>query len=456
MSRKFGKILVVDDEDDILTAVRLFLKQHFAVVQTEKDPSRILPALASDHFDVILLDMNFSTGITSGKEGLFWLNKILEQDASSVIIMMTAYGEIDLAVKAIREGAMDFVVKPWQNEKLLATVMAAMQLRSTRLEVKQLRQREHHLKAQLNSDFTEFIGESKPMQKVYSAIDKVARTDANLLLLGENGTGKELVARSVHNHSNRAGEAFISVDLGSISETLFESELFGHTKGAFTDAKEDRIGRFELASKGTLFLDEIGNLSLPLQAKLLSAIQGRQITRVGSNKPIPVDIRLICATNMPVYDMVAQNRFRQDLLYRINTIEIMLPPLREREGDIALLAQHFLGMFRKKYGKPGLHFSPTTLRKLEKYSWPGNVRELQHAIERAVIMTDSELIQPSDFSFSLPEDREARREGASLSDLEKSTIRKVISKHGGNISQAAKELGLTRAALYRRIEKYGL
>lgn len=456
MAKLNGRILIVDDEQDILQAARLFLKQHFTIVQTESQPQKLQQLLSVETFDVVMLDMNFSIGNTTGREGFQWLNKVLSLDPSVPVIMMTAYGDIELAVKAIKEGAFDFVLKPWENEKLLATVLAAFQLRQSRLEVQQLRSREKVLSEALQKDFGDLVGRSAAMQKVFAAIEKVAATDANILILGENGTGKELVARALHNHSLRAAEPFISVDLGAISESLFESELFGHVKGAFTDAKEDRPGRFEIANKGTLFLDEIGNLSLPLQSKLLTSLQSRQVTRVGSNKNIPVDIRLICATNSPVYEMVAQNRFRQDLLYRINTVEIQLPPLREREEDITLLAEHFLSLSGKKYNKPKMRFSPTTLKKLEKYHWPGNIRELQHAVERAVIMSDSSIIQPSDFSFSLPESRTTEKQPINLEEVERTAIRKVLSKHAGNISHAARELGLTRAALYRRIEKYGL
>ena len=456
MAKRNGRILIIDDEHDILLTARLFLKQHFTIVQTESDPKKLTKILEDETFDVILLDMNFSIGSTSGKEGLHFLNTILARDPSVPVILMTAYGDVELAVKAIKEGAFDFVLKPWENEKLLATVLAAFQLRGTKLEVKELRSREKVLSDDLKKGSTGFIGSSLAMKKVFADIEKVASTDANILILGENGTGKELVARALHDRSLRAAEPFISVDLGAISDSLFESELFGHVKGAFTDAREDRAGRFEIANKGTLFLDEIGNLSLPLQSKLLTVIQNRQVTRVGSNKNIPVNIRLVCATNANIYDMVARNIFRQDLLYRINTVEIHLPPLRERGEDIILLSEHFLELYGRKYNKPKMRFSPTTLKKLEKYHWPGNVRELQHAVERAVIMSDSNIIQPSDFSFSLPDSKGSEKQSINLEEVERNAIKKVISKHGGNISHAARELGLTRAALYRRIEKYGL
>lgn len=457
MAKINGKILIIDDEDDVLIAARLLLKQHYSIVQTLNNPEKITETILKENYDAVLLDMNFSTGNTSGKEGFYWLNRIMSLDSSVPVVMMTAYGDIELAVKAIKEGAMDFVLKPWQNEKLIATVNAAFALHQSKLEVKQLKVREKHLVNEIEKDFSEFIGKSPAILKVFNTIEKVAKTDANVLILGENGTGKELVARALHKHSLRKFEHFVSVDLGSISETLFESELFGHTKGAFTDAKEDRIGRFELATKGTLFLDEIGNLSLPLQSKLLTAIQSKQITKVGSSKVTNTDIRLICATNLPVYEMVQQQKFRQDLLYRINTVEIILPALRERIVDIAPLTEHFLHFYSKKYNKKNMRINPGTIKKLEHYHWPGNVRELQHAVERAVILCDTSIIQPSDFFFSLPEQKNiSENNSVKLEDVERSAIIKAISKHAGNISQASKELGLTRAALYRRIEKYGL
>ena len=363
-----------------------------------------------------------------------------------------------MAVRAMKEGATDFILKPWQNEKLLATLSAAMNLRQSRTEVDHLRSREKQLSADLDQRFRDFIGRCPAMERVFSAIQKVAGTDANVLILGENGTGKELAARSLHRQSLRASEVFISVDMGALTETLFESELFGHVRGAFTDAREDRAGRFEIASGGTLFLDEIGNLSLPLQAKLLTVLENRQVTRLGSHKPRSIDVRLICATNMPIHEMVTQKRFRQDLLYRINTVEIQLPPLRERTEDIPFLVDHFLEIYSKKYHKPHLRITPATLRKFQKYHWPGNIRELRHAIERAVIMSDSHLLQPSDFLLKAPD---VEKEGFvfdsyDLEEVEKVVIRRTLSKYGGNVSRAAEELGLTRTSLYRRLEKYGL
>ena len=458
MSPKIGKILVVDDDEDVLLAARLFLKQHVAFVHTEKNPNNIPTLLKNENYDVILLDMNFTRDMTSGAEGFHWLDKILEIDPSAVVVLITAYGDVELAVRAIKEGATDFVLKPWQNERLLATISAAMNLRQSRMEAAGLRLRQKLLSADLDQPFHDLLGICPAIQQIFMIIQKVAKTDANVLILGENGTGKELVARELHRQSHRANEVFISVDMGAITETLFESELFGHVKGAFTDAREDRAGRFEIASGGTLFLDEIGNLSLALQAKLLTVLQNREVIRLGSNKPRPIDIRLICATNMPIREMVAQKNFRQDLLYRINTVEIQLPPLRERQEDFPLLIEHFLTIYSKKYHKPLRRVSAATLKKLKNYHWPGNVRELQHAIERAIIMSDTQTLQPADFFFTSPETKDDGLvfEDYNLEEVEKVIIRKALSKYGGNISHVAKELGLTRTSLYRRLEKYGL
>lgn len=462
MSKLFGKILVVDDDEDVLHALRLLLKKHSRVVHTEKNPEHIPTLLKNEDYDLILLDMNFTQDVTSGREGFYWLDKILELDPSAVVILITAYGDVETAVRAIKEGATDFVLKPWQNERLLATLSSAMRLRYTRKEATRLRSRERQLSADLDHQFQDFVGGAAPsMQRVFETIDKVARTDANVLILGENGTGKELVARALHRASKRADDVFVAVDMGALPETLFESELFGHVKGAFTDAKGERAGRFEVASEGTLFLDEIGNVSLPLQAKLLTVIQRREVFRVGSNKATPIDVRLVCATNMPIYEMVQEKSFRQDLLYRINTVEIRLPPLRERVEDIALLVEHFLGKYARKYQKMIKGVQPAALKKMQKYHWPGNVRELEHMIERAVIMTESSLLQPEDFFFAGHYDMEEAQDGLvfdnyNLEEVEKMVIRKALHKRDGNISKAAEELGLTRASLYRRLEKYGL
>ena len=458
MAKETGKILVIDDDEDVLHAARLFLKQHLSLVHTEKNPANIPSLLKNESYDVILLDMNFTGDVTSGQEGFLWLNKILEIDPSAIVVLITAYGDVELAVRAIKEGATDFVLKPWQNEKLLATISAALNLRRSKIEVDTLRSRQAQLSADLDQPFHAFVGTCPAMKEVFNSISKVAKTDAHVLILGENGTGKELVARELHRQSLRAGEVFISVDMGAITETLFESELFGHVKGAFTDAKENRAGRFEIASGGTLFLDEIGNLSLPLQSKLLTVLENHEVMRLGSNKMIPIDIRLICATNMPIHEMINRNEFRQDLLYRINTVEIHLPPLRERREDIPLLLDHFLDVYSKKYHKKDKRVSSATIKKFEKYHWPGNIRELRHAIERAVIMSESKVLQPTDFFLTPKESEEASMvlESYNLEEAEKLMIRKSLTKHGGNVSHAAEELGLTRTSLYRRMQKYGL
>jgi DNA-binding NtrC family response regulator len=455
---RIGKILIVDDDEDVLKAARFFLKKHVEVIHTEKNPENIPNLLSNDSYDVILLDMNFTRDVTSGQEGLYWLSRILAVDPQAVVIMITAFGDVNLAVNAIRQGATDFVLKPWQNEKLLATIFAAGSLHQSRLEVVSLRSRQEQLSADLNRPFSEFVGSSPAMQRVYDTIVKVAATDAKVLILGENGTGKELVARSLHRNSGRSKEVFISVDMGAVSESLFESELFGHVKGAFTDAVTDRAGRFEVASGGTLFLDEIANLPLQMQSKILRAIETKQIARLGSSKPVPVDIRLICATNTNLGEMVARNEFRQDLLYRINTVEIHLPPLRDRGEDLQLLAEYFLRIYCRKYHKPLKSIGAATVNKLTKYRWPGNVRELEHCIERAVILGEGQVLQPEDFLFA---PAMAGEEGIvfdsyNLEQVEKAIVRRAIAKHKGNISHAADELGLSRASLYRRMEKYGL
>ena len=453
-----GKILAVDDNEDILFSLRLLLRSHVEKVVTTNAAFDIPDLMAKEDFDVILLDMNFTKDAISGQEGFDWLHKILEIDPNAVVLFITAYGDVEKSVRAIKEGATDFILKPWQNEKLLATINSALNLRASKLEIQQLKSRQKAINQVMNKSFREFIGNSAEMQKVYSSISKVTATDASVLILGENGTGKELVARALHNNSHRSDEAFISVDLTSISETLFESELFGHVKGSFTDAKADRPGRFEIASGGTLFLDEIGNLPMPLQAKILTVLERREVIRVGSNKPQQIDIRLVCATNMPLHQMIEEGKFRQDLLYRINTVEIDLPPLRERYGDIPLLAKHFLNIYTKKYNKPLQSFTKDAMKRLEEGQWPGNVRELQHVVERAVIMSETEWITPNDLQIRIlnkaTDDLEL--ENYDLEQVEKTIILKVMKMHQGNISKAASELGLTRTSLYRRMEKYGL
>lgn len=459
MNKMDAKILIVDDDQDVLLAARLFLKQHFTTIHTEKKPENIPALLRGESYDLILLDMNFSRDATSGKEGFYWLNKIIEIDPLAVVIFITGYGDIELAVQGIKEGATNFILKPWDNKKLLATITANLKVRHSKEEIEDLKSKQKVLIANQDQGYDTLIGDSPAMQRVMATVEKVAKTDANVLILGENGTGKELIARAIHRASARHNEIFISVDLGAISETLFESELFGFKKGAFTDAKEDRAGRFEAANKGTIFLDEIGNLSFNLQSKLLSVLQNRKVIRLGTNREIPIDVRLVCATNMPLYQMVNEGKFRQDLLYRINTVEILLPPLLERLEDIQALVEHFLVIYCKKYKMPLKRIHPTTIRRLEKHHWPGNIRELQHAVERAVIMSEGNTLGPHDFFLSQTEDGNYNPEDDDVTNLEereKLLVRKVIDKHGGNISKAARELGLTRASLYRRIEKHGL
>ena len=458
MEKVLGKILIIDDDEDVLLAGKMFLKKHAKEVIIEQNPKKIPFLLNHDSYDVILLDMNFSQDTTSGKEGFFWLKEIMEREPKSVVIMITAFGDVEMAVRALKEGATDFVLKPWQNEKLLATISAASKLKASYDEVNELQKQSKQLGEDLSQPYKTVIGESPAMQQIFSLIDKVAETDANVLILGENGTGKEVIARAIHQRSLRSNKVFVGVDMGAIPETLFESELFGHKKGAFTDAKDDRVGRFEVANKGTLFLDEIGNLSMPMQSKLLSVLQNREITKVGANKATPIDVRLISATNMPLYEMVKEHKFRQDLVYRINTVEIHLPPLRDRREDIPLLAAHFADLYAKKYRKPGIQCSAALISFFKQYHWPGNIRELQHAIERGVIMSDGKTLKPEDFTFLQvqQEAEEARQPTLNLDDVERRAVEKAMNKHEGNISKAARELGLTRASLYRRLEKYGL
>ncbi len=458
MAEKFGKILIVDDDQDVLQAARLYLKRHVKTIHTEKDPENLPGLLASSSYDVILLDMNFTKDMTGGSEGFYWLEKIRTIYPEQIVIMITAFGDVDTAVKAIKYGATDFVLKPWQNEKLLATISAALQLKISRDKIITLTTINRELQNDSAKPFSDFLGESPKMEKVFADIKKVAATDANILILGENGTGKELVARSLHKYSKRSDKSFISVDMGSMNENLFESELFGHDKGAFTDAKSEKIGRFEIAEGGTLFLDEIGNIPLHLQAKILRALESRKISRVGSSKQIDIDIRLITATNENLNERVASGDFRKDLLYRINTVEITLPPLRERGEDILLLAEHFLKRYSKKYTNTIKGISKRAKDKLMQHAWQGNVRELQNILERAVILSENELLQPEDFALN---EIDANANDLSfnsynLDHVEKTVLIKVLEKHSGNISQAAKELGLTRTSLYRRLEKHGL
>lgn len=440
------KILIVDDDVDVLSAAKLLLKRNFEKVEIEKNPEKIPFLLNNYTFDLILLDMNFMRDVNTGKEGFEWLDKILDLNPKQKVILFTAYGDVEMAVRAIKSGATDFVLKPWENDKLLATILTA------------LGKADEPDEEQAADDWkSDIIGNSEAMQKVFDTIERVAQTDANILILGENGTGKDLIAKAIHKLSKRADKAYVQADLGAVSETLFESELFGHKKGAFTDAKEDRIGRFEEANGGTIFLDEIGNIPMTLQSKLLTVIQNRTVTQVGSNKQKNIDVRLISATNEPIYDRVNERSFRQDLLFRINTIEIHLPPLRDRENDIVLIAEHFLNVYKKKYNRKITGVSAALAKKMMHYPWPGNVRELQHAIERAVIMTQNTSLMPEDFFIGNNQQQSTTfEETFQLEEMEKQLVIKTMKKFSGNITEAAKEMGISRQALYRRIEKYGL
>lgn len=452
-----ANILIVDDDRDVLETARMFLKQEFSSVDIEEDPTKIPGYFDIKDYDVILLDMNFKKGMNDGEEGFYWLGEILKTDPQAIVILITAYGEVDLAVQAMKQGATDFVLKPWKNQKLLGTILSALQLRKSKKEVVRLKEAQNTLGRDAHQHFEDFIGKSPAIQRVKDLINKVAKTDADVLILGENGTGKELVARAIHQRSLRKDEVFINVDLGAVSETLFESELFGHVKGAFTDARQDKPGRFELAHGGTIFLDEIGNLSLPLQAKLLTALQSRKVRRVGSNKEMEIDFRLVCATNMPLYDMVYEQRFRQDLLYRINTVEIRMPSLKERIDDIPLLVEHFLRIYARKYQKQGLKVNEQILEKLKNYHWPGNIRELQHAVERAVILSEGDSLNSID-SFISPTTTTYRptTHPKTLDEMERDFILQSLEGNNGNVTATAKSLGLTRTALYRRMNKHGI
>lgn len=451
-----GTLLIVDDNKNILNSLSLIMKTEFENVITLTNPNRIIEMLGKHSVDVVMLDMNFKSGIHNGNEGLFWMREIFDFDPDISIVIVTASGDIELAVKAIREGAVDFILKPWEDKKLMATVNVAWQLRLSRLEASSLKMDNQQLKKEINKGGEKIVlGASPTMINVMNLVRKVAATDVNVLITGENGTGKELVAREIHNLSKRTGELMVSVDMGSITESLFESELFGHVKGAFTDAREDRKGRFEQAHRGTLFLDEIGNLSLQSQSKLLSVLQNRYVVRVGSNKQIPVDIRLICATNCDLMQMVHEGRFREDLLYRINTILIEVPPLRDRVDDIPILANYFLKVDCERYGKNGMKLTTHAMEKLATYEWPGNVRELQHSIEKALILSDSAYLKPSDFVFSSSSVRQFSNE-MTLEGMEKKMISESIKKHNNNISVIAEKLGITRQTLYNKMKKYGL
>lgn len=456
MGKINADILIIDDDNDVLITAEIVLKQVFSNIRTLNSPEVLPKILDKESVDVIILDMNFAYGQTSGREGIYWLKKIREIDPDIQVIMNTAYGDINLAVQAMKDGATDFLVKPWEKEKLISTVKTVLELGRSKKEIKKIKSREKILYTDIDSRFTGMVGESLAMKKVISLIDKVANTEANVLILGENGTGKELVARDIHRRSERKGEVFINVDLSSIPDTLFESELFGHSKGAFTDASEDKAGRFEIASGGTLFLDEIGNLSFNLQSKLLTSIQNKQIFRLGSSNARPVDIRLISATNKPLYKMIMENTFRQDLLYRINTVEIKLPKLKERKEDIPILLDFFLDKQKMKYQKPELIISKEVYKKLQLYSWPGNIRELEHAVERAVIMCDRNILKLNDFLISEGHVDHKEVSNYKISELEKQAIQNALNYCKGSLTCTAQKLGFSRSTLYRKIRKYDI
>jgi DNA-binding NtrC family response regulator len=453
-----ARILVIDDEEDILLAARLLLKRHFASVETLTMPSQLPDLIKQDRFDVLLLDMNFAAGAEDGAEGMQWLTTALAIDPEAVILSMTAHSEVALAVEAMKRGAADFVAKPWENERLVATLNAAVNLRRSRREATELRRRNRGLVAATHGG-TEMIGTSPTMLRVFEMIGRAAPTDANVLILGENGTGKELVAREIHRRSRRAAEVFLRVDLGALSPQLFESELFGHRRGAFTDAREDRVGLFRAAAGGTLFLDEIGNVPLHLQSKLLTVLERREVVPVGAEKPEPVDVRVVSATNLAPERLGDENLFRQDLLYRINTVEIVLPPLRERRSDIPMLLEYFTTLYVQKYNFAPKRLSADALDKLTAHDWAGNVRALRHAVERAVILSDGDILEAADFPVpaTAGKGRETAFPGLSRLDaLEKEAVLRALEQHRGNVSRASESLGLTRTSLYRRMEKYGL
>ncbi|MEL7145202.1 MAG: sigma-54 dependent transcriptional regulator [Bacteroidota bacterium] len=455
--KKKATILIVDDDPDVLYTAKAVLRRHYETVDTLDNPKKLARYLEQQHPDVILLDMNYKVGATSGNEGLFWLKEILGKQPEAHVVMNTAYGEISLAVESMKIGAIDFLVKPWEKEKLVSTISAVYELSQSKKQVNRLENAQKTLSADLQSGYEVMIGKSEAMKPVLEAIHKVAETDASVLLLGENGTGKELVAREIHKASLRKEKPFLKVDLGAISTTLFESELFGHKKGAFTDAKEDRAGRFEVADQGSLFLDEIGNLDISLQMKLLTVLQNREIYRVGTTKPIPVDIRLISATNSPIEVLAQSGEFRMDLLYRINTVTLSIPPLRDRHEDIEPLLLYFLDIFNGKYNKGKLSYSRKAIQQLTNYHWPGNVRELQNAVERAVIMSDGQMLEASDFLIS-SQAAQGKTQGKAqtVEEAEKQTIEQALLDCNGNLSEAALKLDIGRTTLYRKIKKYGL
>ncbi|MBI9055552.1 MAG: sigma-54-dependent Fis family transcriptional regulator [Bacteroidales bacterium] len=456
MKKKTGKILIVDDDINVLKSLQLILSNEFELIEICKNPNALNHLLSKQSFDAILLDMNFTAGINSGNEGLYWLSEILKINNDYVVIMLTAYGDITLSVEAMKRGATDFITKPWDNEKLIATLRTGLKLSESKKEIKSLKQKQEYIGINDQSKYQKPIGSSPTFLNILETIKKVSQTDVNVLILGENGTGKELIAQEIHRQSKRASDVLISLDMASLNDSLFESELFGHSKGAFTDAKESRIGRIESASGGTLFLDEIGNLGMNLQSKLLTVLQNREITPLGSNESVPIDIRLISATNKNLTKLIENDLFRDDLLYRINTIQIEVPALRDRKEDIPELAEFFLNRFKKKYDKPNLKINKKAIDKLQNYKWPGNIRELEHTIEKVVILSDSEILKPEDFYFTNQQAEIETIDSLNLDEVEQNTIRKALLKCSGNISKTSETLGVTRKTLYKKIEKYGL
>lgn len=451
-----GNILIVDDNKSILSALEILLQDEFSLVKTVSSPNQILSLLRSENFDLILLDMNFKAGVNTGNEGLYWLQRIRNENNRTEVVMFTAYGDVELAVKALKLGAVDFILKPWDNEKLKATLRSAYKLQQSRREINELKKKQLAYKQEIDSKKNIIIAKSSQMLKLLNLIRRVAKTDANIMITGDNGTGKELIAHELHRLSGRSEEIMVSVDMGAISETLFESELFGHRKGAFTDAREDRVGKIENADGGTLFLDEIGNLPMQLQSKLLSVLQNRTVTRIGSNKPLPVDIRLITSTNSDLFQMVQNGTFREDLLYRINTIHIEIPPLSEREEDIVALSEYFLKIYCNKYRKPDIKINEQAMSKLIHYKWPGNIRELQHIIEKAVILADKNILKPDDFFFNSASLLSSDVLGGTLEEMEKNMIKTALKKNPDNLTAVAGKLGVTRQTLYNKMKRYNL
>ena len=459
MAKAKATILIIDDDEDILLSAKLLLKKHFTTILIRNSPKELNQLLSAEAIDVIILDMNYRIGFNDGKEGMYWLKHIISVRPKMVVILMTAYGEVEAAVDAIKKGAFDFILKPWTNEKFLATIRAGLELSKTKQKVSLLESANEILEDNISQKFGPVIGSSSAMKQIMKVVDKVSKTDANMLILGDNGTGKQHLAREIHRRSSVKNGPFVHVDLGALSENLFESELFGHKKGAFTDAHEDKPGRFELAENGTLFLDEIGNLPFNLQSKLLTVLQDKKVSRLGEGIERPFNARLLFATNAPLNEWVSEGKFRQDLMFRINTVEIEIPSLKQRPEDIIEFVNHFLESFRAKYNKSNLRINKDALKILDEHHWPGNIREVQHTIERGVIMSDGHEIKVTDFNLSsrpLAQDGIEKIDNLNLQDIEKLLVEKAMDKHEGNISKAARELGLTRAALYRRLEKFNL